>query len=517
MNRRPSRKSVPHACDACRRRKIKCDGLNPCPSCLSANLSCTFNVPQKKGGNRGVRATVLNEIRAGQAEDYQDILSTEQGRGDGHESLTPYPSTTFTVLGVDGLEGLTVDSCIDAYTIYVYPVVPLLSPQIIWNEAALVTTSLLSRQFISSFCAYVVTFGNIISSLLPATSQGSESELSKKLLNAATPTLNQERLTRPSATSAYISFFLYGAHTGLGDYRQGWFYLREATTLFLLLRDVDRQGWFDERAYRCLFWVLLVSERHASHAIRRNRPTTLQITPSTPGLSLHEPSELVLHYLSSLFRPFDDAFLALWNGARQDCTKEWLIELENDVRTALPPVLDLAGEQVANLRVSQLWLQIKLWELFPRYGFLSMESVHRCLTFAYPVDVARDLCVLLDSVGVGDLQVHGIGMTEKIFDIACALADVLPFISTSSSGSPVPVAYLRQNTALLSKLPGGSSKFVPLLLAKINELVPELVQTLCDASEISDFAISFPMSPNTRFIYEEEVGRALYADLRRRN
>lgn len=109
-----------------------------------------------------------------------------------------------------------------------------------------------------------------------------------------------------------------------------------------------------------------------------------------------------------------------------------------------------------------------------------------------------------------------ISKTEKIFDIACALADVLPFISTSAAQFELgPVDYLTQTTALLIKLPGGSSKFVPLLLAKVNELLPELAKTLCDTIQIPLVSLNDPMSPDTRFIYEEEVGRGLYADLRR--
>ena len=68
---------------------------------------------------------------------------------------------------------------------------------------------------------------------------------------------------------------------------------------------------------------------------------------------------------------------------------------------------------------------------------------------------------------------------------------------------------------MLAKLPDGASKFVPLLLAKVNELLPELVKGLCEAIQIQVPSLEGPMSPDTRFVYEEEVGRGLYTDLRR--
>jgi SP family general alpha glucoside:H+ symporter-like MFS transporter len=68
---------------------------------------------------------------------------------------------------------------------------------------------------------------------------------------------------------------------------------------------------------------------------------------------------------------------------------------------------------------------------------------------------------------------------------------------------------------LIAKLPGGSSKFIPLLLVKANELLPNLMRHICEAIQMPMHIINDPMSPNTRFMYEEEVGRGLHADLRR--
>lgn len=76
-----------------------------------------------------------------------------------------------------------------------------------------------------------------------------------------------------------------------------------------------------------------------------------------------------------------------------------------------------------------------------------------------------------------------------------------------------PVDYLTQTTVLLTKLPGGSSKFVPLLLAKVNELIPELITPLCEGIEM-DVVNLRPLSPDSKFLYDEEVRGSLYTDLR---
>jgi SP family general alpha glucoside:H+ symporter-like MFS transporter len=105
-------------------------------------------------------------------------------------------------------------------------------------------------------------------------------------------------------------------------------------------------------------------------------------------------------------------FFAVWNGSSTNCSKEWLLELERDVRTALPSNLEVSNAEIANVRVSQFWLRIKLWELFPRFGFLSTESVYECLTFKYPVVVATDLTILAMKLPITSLQVHGVGMVS---------------------------------------------------------------------------------------------------------
>ncbi|KAF2745473.1 hypothetical protein M011DRAFT_377026, partial [Sporormia fimetaria CBS 119925] len=471
------RRVVSQACDACRRRKIKCNGLQPCPGCQSAQLTCTFDMPQKRGGRQGARATVLNGLR---------------------ESPRPVAH------GSSGIEIGLVNACIDTFSEELEPLVPFLTREYLQAELGKIHDSPLSQHFVTAFTAYVVALAP------PADVQGSGR--SKQLLEAALRISVPERISTASYSAVFASFFLYAAHASLGEYAQGWFYLREAITLFMLfartLSTID--GTLSRTAYSRLFWILVISER--SHAIRKSRPITLQITSDSP--TIEDMEHPALSFLASLFRPFDEVFFAVWNGARQDCTRDWLLRLETDVRMALPDPLDLPSEHIANLRVSQLWLQVKLWELFPRFGFLSSGSSHECLTFQYPISLARNLVILAVKLPITSLQIHGVGMTEKIFDVACALADILPFVSLSAPLMELtPVDYLTQITVLISKLPG-SSKFIPLLVAKLNELLPELVQPLCASLEGPTVHFN-PLSPGSRYLYEEEVGSSLYTDLRR--
>jgi len=90
---------------------------------------------------------------------------------------------------------------------------------------------------------------------------------------------------------------------------------------------------------------------------------------------------------------------------------------------------------------------------------------------------------------IQSLRVHSIGVirrfwskfalllisfrVEKVFDIACALANVIPFVPFTPSQFAFNLTdYMIQLTLLLMKLPGGSNKFTPLLSTQVEELLP---------------------------------------------
>ncbi|KAL2155666.1 hypothetical protein VTH82DRAFT_408 [Thermothelomyces myriococcoides] len=91
----------------------------------------------------------------------------------------------------------------------------------------------------------------------------------------------------PTLERALATFFLYAGHAALFHHSQGFFFLREAATLRLVLRmpenDILRRKLADR-----LFWIILVSER--SHGIRYRRPVTLQVVPSSPELEFESGS-----------------------------------------------------------------------------------------------------------------------------------------------------------------------------------------------------------------------------------
>jgi hypothetical protein len=65
--------------------------------------------------------------------------------------------------------------------------------------------------------------------------------------------------------------------------------------------------------------------------------------------------------------------------------------------------------------------------------------------------------------------------TEKLFDIACCLTDVVACMSLSADAFAVSSRnYLPRLLTLIRILPEGQSRYLPVLLAKLSEVVPNI-------------------------------------------
>jgi len=186
--------------------------------------------------------------------------------------------------------------------------------------------------------------------------------------------------------------------------------------------------------------------------------------------------------VAELFRPIDDNFIALWNRASTIASGETLVRLEENLRSIVPPSLDLVETQLANIRVSQQWLRVIVWQLSTMLGFLSSDSTDESLTFRYPLKIAQDLAISTWKLPLHSMQMHGIGLTEKVFDIAFTLIDVIAYIPSGeakASGFEIgPEDNLKHFLSLISQLPGGDRKYLPLLMTKVEQTLPEMTAPL---------------------------------------
>ncbi|KAK1998905.1 hypothetical protein LX36DRAFT_680716 [Colletotrichum falcatum] len=428
---RPKRAQVSRACARCKNLRRACNEYRPCKRCVDAGLG-----DQCLGLPGPVSLAWVSN---------------------GSQAFGHVPREAVQRIA-DLLPARVMDYCVDRFFARLNPTIPILTPEYVAHLKAVAgpdEPGMEAHCLLTALCALVLL-------------QVEEPE--SLWLRGLIPEKNalHGRMLFEEALAAHRNFAR----------RQAFLFLREATTLFLLLR-LNTEAAPRALADR-LFWVLLVSER--SHGIRYRRPVTLQITAESPAMDGDDPALSGFWSLAALFSPLDTSFIALLNQEKVAAppSNAALTHVEAAVNAALrsSTTSDLRDTQKANLRVTQLWLRIILWQLRLRFGYLAEESAHASMTYHYPLEVAKDLVLSTRDLPVDSIRVHGVGLTEKLFDIASAAVDVLARVpitpSSPHSVGPDPGEDLDYMRRLITRLPGGNSIYDGLLEKHIQQAVPSM-------------------------------------------
>ncbi|KAI1860477.1 hypothetical protein JX265_009876 [Neoarthrinium moseri] len=468
--------AVKRACDACHRRKVKCDGINPCRNCSSAQLTCTYNaIPQKKGP-KGSRAKVISELRETQRA--TSLSAKVQSRLNGINS-PPCAPTLAPNAGLLAPE--LVKETIDFFFANMYPMMPILNRQRLEQQALYMDQSLDTYCLVSAMSAFMLLQpGFVMPGGDPLFEHPGAGITSCHLLmeEAIRVRKGYEYTESPTLNGLCTSYFLFGCYYALEMHDKAWYHLREATTLahMIGMTQEDKYLQFDtieSSRRRRLYWQLFVTER--AYALKYGRPVSLPASINPPTLG-DDPTDPLAHQLNghillaNLFRPFDDTFMLLWNKTRSECTPAYLGALQKQLsETHLPYGAD------SDLRANQSWLKTVTWNLSMQNG-MSPGSDDM---YQYPIDMSRDLASLTSHFSTQSTEFLGVPLVAKLLDISSNLADVLSM--QPSSGDPFSITPQQQLQSLLqvvSVLRSGEHHFLPLLLSKVHDALPRLANPL---------------------------------------
>jgi hypothetical protein len=262
----PTTTTVKRACDACHRRKVRCDGLKPCRNCSSAQLGCTYlAIPQKKGP-KGSRAKVISELRETQRQSTLGSKLRERMSG-----MYVPPHVSPTLAPTPGL--LTeeiVRSCIDFFFANMYPTLPILHRQRLEQQAQNLERDADTYCLMTSLCAFMLIQpgmpipGNHMGlDSLPGANMACAQMLLDETLRVRK---GYEYIDNPTQNAMTTSYFLFASYFGLELHNKAWFHLREATTLahMIGLNKEETYAMFDmidSSRRRRLYWLLFVTER----------------------------------------------------------------------------------------------------------------------------------------------------------------------------------------------------------------------------------------------------------------
>ncbi|KAK4114840.1 hypothetical protein N656DRAFT_704789 [Canariomyces notabilis] len=476
--------AVKRACDACHRRKVRCDGINPCRNCSASQLACTYNaIPQKKGP-KGSRAKVINELKETQR---QTSLSAKLQSGMNGVASSPTLAPNPRLLSKE-----TLKACIEFFFAHMYPMMPILDPQRLEQDTMCMDQNLDTYCLLTSLCAFVCLQPGMV---LPTMGMPVNDPFNPDMMfggNILTSSLLMDETIRvrkgydyvasPTINSLCTSYFLFAVHHGLDMHDKAWFYLREATTMAHIIRmneertylQYDTSDNIDASRRRRLFWLLFITER--AYALQHNRPLTLQATINPPSSGDH-PADPFLHHAPTflrqidLFRGFDETLLPLWMKTKRDCSDSYLSALEKQLQEVLAPYPNDTQAQLSEMQVNQQWLKHKAWELSMANGNGNDSGVPY-------VDTINGLLPMVSHFP-GNLGLHGLGLAEHLLNVTCSLTEILAAQpAPRTSFTPGPHEQLRKILNIVTVLRNGEHHFLPLLLSKVQAALPKLASPM---------------------------------------
>ncbi|EXJ70345.1 uncharacterized protein A1O5_06413 [Cladophialophora psammophila CBS 110553] len=257
-------------------------------------------------------------------------------------------------------------------------------------------------------------------------------------------------------------------------------YLREAISMAIeqgLHLESTYFGMDDIQAIcsRRTFALLFITERGL--AILRNKRAQISRLPLLSNEYFDEQDGIILAgftALVNLFSILDEKFVQLWSTTSFESVSSGYEPYDNiaAIQHSLNemsfenfPMTDI---QKADVLITHHWLRLIFWQASMRQGLVSYSASDPIFTSTYPITIAKDLCAAISGLTHNAILVHGLGIFEKLFEVAYTLMDALTIANTYWSDSQE----LRHLFNLLSASPNSQSTYVKMLRTKIQEGSP---------------------------------------------
>lgn len=443
---RPPRSSK--ACDACKRRKVKCNGVQNCSQCVHLNLKCVFSTPNDLTRSRKgiVRGHIIEAYKSDSVESDSQLLSP------GTESTTSDPEQL--IAGhLLALPAGFFDSLVDNYCTYVLPMLPIISGQEFRSAINEVSTNQLSNALVHSLAAMTIKMTRSNFDDAEGASKLSEA-LYTRAVQLRGPVMPDHQVTVGSIMIPLIAATcLYANYYNLD---MAFYYFREAVTGLQVLYGTgigpSRKGQLtsaDRSQIQRLHWVLFVHERHQSLAAQSSALMSAlqQLIPQDPAI----PDVAIAGFnrIIDLFRIVDSDFLEHWrNKLSPTLSSAWIAKKQSELGDNSEPWEDesvpLSHFQKVDLIVTRHWLRTLVWQMaLSKFLLTSDDDVeHECMKIVFPARISRHLRLVLTDMPRQMVEIHGTGILQKIFDITTTLADLLEHFFIPAGDEQVVSAHL---------------------------------------------------------------------------
>lgn len=364
------------ACDRCRRRKTRCDGLEPCRTCARVGVDCLYAIPSKPRGRRP-RVTKPHITEESDVpvtpESLQSDLSTSYDErtvwspftGSKQKPVTtpnevadayyvspsnaaPQMASTWSLstqhkgyqLPLKTFPSLTFAPYIELFFERLYPIFPVLDLQKLRGVVAGLTAD--DSEWPISFEDYALltSLSAAVNLQLNLHNQEWLNDAFQTLLHQPRRLSNTDRtnltfisaenfiahclqtrrqwdyMGSPTEANIMTSFFLFEYYGNKNNSTLAWYYLREAIGFAIAMRLDEPETYESPPSANSqrLFWLLFVTER--AYALQHRNTVILRPSIPLPRVSDSEQPQLVYGFVSlvRVFTRVNEQFLTAWKN-----------------------------------------------------------------------------------------------------------------------------------------------------------------------------------------------------------
>lgn len=427
-------KRIATACDACKRRKVRCNGANRCQQCEHLNLRCSYTPNVKRGGSRknvAGRGTVIAEYRKQTSSNgtWSGQIRLSPAKDDSSQVTIPPTVPTLSHPDPEYFLHLLPD-----YLAAVYPVNPVITELEIRSCISSMTTDREAASFVYAFAAVTV---NLTKTDFLHNAPDLRSQISNLVTRSLEhrDTMGLESNTQPSFLRIMTSIFIQICYMGLRRIGLGFYYLRDAITMVQMLRISSAESLsslpLSERSRRQrVYWECFIHERFT--ALTDYHPLVLDPLPSLPEPDTSLPASIAQGWnlIIQTFLPVDKEFVSYWIGDRSQITLEWVerkhrqLDLDDaDWQLAISVLSDM---QQADLIITRQWLRTLVWQMALSNVRLSSHAL------TLPLRLSSQLRGFLEGLSHSAVGIHGSSILYKLFEITDTMADVVIHLPDAS-------------------------------------------------------------------------------------
>lgn len=95
-------------------------------------------------------------------------------------------------------------------------------------------------------------------------------------------------------------------------------------------------------------------------------------------------------------------------------------------------VAGLSNMQQADLLITKHWLRMLVWQMAMSKCLLSSGTSEQSMSLLFPVGISKHLRELIASMSKQDIEVHGSGIQQKLFELTDTIASVVLTVPAAS-------------------------------------------------------------------------------------